>query len=67
MDEIVCVGTYFNEGEAELAKGLLEANGIVAMILSDTAGDMFPPFAEGGYRLCVQPADAEKAQELLPD
>jgi hypothetical protein len=38
--KLVVVQSYGTEGEAEVAKGVLESSGIEAMILADTAGRM---------------------------
>jgi hypothetical protein len=67
MDEIVCIKTYPSRIEAQIAKGLLEKNGIKAIVSADDAGGMHPDllWGTGGARLLVQEKDKEKAASLL--
>lgn len=60
------VGHFMDEGEAELARGFLEARGIPARIARDTAG--WYPSALGamtGIRLLVPASLAAEAESLL--
>ncbi|HVH10617.1 MAG TPA: hypothetical protein VM736_12550 [Gemmatimonadales bacterium] len=67
MGELVCIRTFPSRLEAELAKGLLEARGISAMVSMDDAGGMRPEMAFiKGASLFVEPQVAERALELLP-
>jgi hypothetical protein len=65
--DLVVVQSYVTEGEAELAKGILESAGIEAMILADTAGRMRDHLAWSGvgHRVLVREEDAAAARELL--
>jgi len=67
MKELICVKTYPNRIDAELAKALLEENGIKAMILGDDVGGAYPAllWGAGGARLLVQEKNKEKAIFLL--
>jgi hypothetical protein len=65
-DEIVVLRKYVNEIEAGLAATILEANGIPAQVLADTAGGAYPSMAlVFPVRLLVRAADAELAAQIL--
>ena len=65
-DEIVVLRQYGNEFEARFAAMALEANGIPAQVLADTAGGAYPSMAlVFPVRLLVRAADAELAREIL--
>lgn len=52
--------------EAKLARGMLEAKGIEAMIEADDCGGQRPLMgASAGVRLLVRRSDAEKVGKLL--
>ena len=63
--ELVVVGTFLNQIEAEMAKGALEAAEIESMISADDAGGLRPHLWMGGVRLLVRAEDAEHATEIL--
>ena len=67
MSELVCVETFPDRLEAEMAKTLLEANGINAAFSADDAGGMRPDlgFTSGGVKLFVLDENVERAVELL--
>lgn len=67
MANLVTVSSYPSRIEAEVAKGLLESNGIKSAITADDAGGMEPyPMSNSyGVRLKVSEEDFEKAQEIL--
>jgi hypothetical protein len=67
QDDLVVVQSYATEGEAEVAKGVLESSGIDAMIQADTAGRMREHLAWSGlgHRVLVREEDAAAAQTLL--
>ena len=67
MPDFVCVKTCLSKPEAEVAKTVLEANGIEVMTSTDDCGGMRPhlAFATGGIRLMVKQQDAQKALEIL--
>jgi hypothetical protein len=65
-DDIVVLRKYGNEVEAQFAATVLEANGIPARVMADTAGGAFPSMALlFPIRLLVRAADADLARELL--
>lgn len=66
--EPVTVRKYMVEHEADLARAVLEAHGIEALILRDNAGGMLPslqPLFQ--IRLVVRREDAEEAREILSE
>src|SRR5262249_35625045 len=65
--DLVVVQSYSTEGEAEVAKGVLESSGIDAMIQADTAGRMREHLAWSGlgHRVLVREEDATEARRLL--
>ncbi|MBU1102232.1 DUF2007 domain-containing protein [Patescibacteria group bacterium] len=67
MKELICIKTYPNRADAELARTLLEENGIKAMVSGDDAGGAYPGllWGTGGARLLVRKKDKEKALSLL--
>jgi hypothetical protein len=65
-DDVVVLREYSKEVEAHLDAAVLEANGIPARVLADTAGGAIPAIAViFPIRLLVRAADAELARELL--
>jgi Putative prokaryotic signal transducing protein len=67
QSDLVVVQSYGTEGEAEVAKGVLESSGIDAMIQADTAGRMREHLAWSGlgHRVLVREEDAAVARSLL--
>lgn len=66
-DEKVIIATYDNVFEADLAKGLLEENGVEASLNNEMVNSILPSFAGGMYRLeLVVPLEkAETAKAIL--
>jgi hypothetical protein len=65
-DDIVVLRQYLNEMEARLAATILEANGVPAQVLADTAGGAYPSMAlVFPVRLLVRAADATLAAAIL--
>ena len=65
---MICIKNFPNRIEAELAKNMLEINGLTAIILTDDCGGMRPHFQlDIGVRLMVKEEDAQKAQEILEE
>jgi Putative prokaryotic signal transducing protein len=64
---LVVLQTFGTRPEAEIAKGLLEAAQIDAMIQADTAGGMREHLAwsGGGFRVLVREEDAVEGREVL--
>lgn len=69
MSKIIPVKIYPSRAEANLAKGLLEENGIKATISADDYGGVGPHvlMGMGGARLMVREEDKEAAMHLLED
>ena len=67
QSDLVVVQSYGTEGEAEVAKGVLESSGIDAMIQADTAGRMREHLAWSGlgHRVLVREEDAAEARSIL--
>jgi hypothetical protein len=64
----VVVGTFQIEHEAELARAVLESNGVNAVVLRDNAGGMLPMLqALFQIRLVVAAEDAELARRILDE
>ena len=65
-DDIVVLRTFVNELDAHLAATILEANGIPAQVLADTAGGAYPSMGlVFPARLLVRADDATVATEIL--
>ncbi len=63
---MVVLKTYTSRAEAELAQGILQANGIEALVSSDDAGGMQPWLQQAlGVRLLVHHEDALRAAWVL--
>jgi hypothetical protein len=67
QSDLVVVQSYATEGEAEVAKGVLESSGIDGIIQADTAGRMREHLAWSGlgHRVLVREEDAAAARNLL--
>jgi hypothetical protein len=67
MSNLVCVKTFPDRLQADMAKQLLEANGITASVSADDMGGMRPDlaFTSGGVKLFVLDENADKALALL--
>jgi hypothetical protein len=67
MDKLVCIKVFGSRMEAEMAQGVLAAQGIEARVLSDDAGGVYPAIllGTGGARLMVNQAAVDEAMELL--
>jgi Putative prokaryotic signal transducing protein len=61
--ELVAVSTFRSTADAQIAKGVLDEEGIDSMIRSDNAGGMYPALA--GADLLVRSEDLAKATEAL--
>lgn len=67
MSNLVCVKTFADRLQADMARSLLEANGITASVSADDMGGMRPDlaFTSGGVKLFVLDDNAAKALALL--
>ncbi len=65
-DATVTIRTYSDEPSAQLARSILEANGIAASVRSDGSSGFEPQLAfVRGVRVVVRGEDAVAALELL--
>ena len=67
MSDLICIKTYINREEAELARGFLETNGVGAAVFADDCGGARPHLQIAGVRLMVGEEDVEKATQLLKE
>ena len=68
QDEVVVVENFSTRMEAEMAAGVLEAEGVYALVTADDAGGTYPPLQYlRGVRLIVSPEDEKRAREILTD
>ncbi len=68
LDDAIVLETFASRIEAEMAAGLLESEGIEAMVLADDAGGAYPMLQfVRGVRLLVYREDAYRAREILKD
>ena len=63
--ELITVGNYVLLYEAELAQSVLDDAGIESVLLDDNVGRMLPWIVVGGFKVQVNPEDAEAARGLL--
>jgi Putative prokaryotic signal transducing protein len=67
-EPIVTVRTFASELEAQLAKAILAASGIPAVVMHDDAGGMLPSLTfVRGVRLAVRREHARRALALLDE
>jgi len=65
-DSIVVLRTFANELAAEIARAVLDAHHIPALVLRDDAGGMYPSLTfVHGVRLAVRRDDVEEALAVL--
>ena len=66
-DKLVTLQSFGSQGEADLAKSLLESAGIDSAIVADRAGGMRDHLAWSGFgfKLLVREEDAAAAHEIL--
>lgn len=66
MTGIVVLRTFANEADARFAAAVLDANGVPARVVADTAGGALPSMALfSPFRLLVHAEDATLALEIL--
>lgn len=67
MEKLVKAAAFLDINEAYLAKGLLESEGIEALLFDEhSAVVVYTPYAVGGLRLMVKESDLERAKNILP-
>jgi hypothetical protein len=66
FDDAVILETFPNRVSAEMAQGLLEAEGIDAVVMADDAGGAYPMLQFiRGVKLMVAPEDEARSREIL--
>lgn len=63
--KLITVSTFRSAADAQIAKGILDEEGIDSMIRADNAGGMYP--AISGADLLVRSEDVAKAHDALQD
>ena len=66
MSDVMCVRTFRNRVEADLARSILEEEGVRALVSGDAEG-WAPYLAVGGVKLMVLDDDLERAEKLLSE
>lgn len=67
MEKLVKAAAFLDINEAYLAKGLLESEGIEALLFDEhSAIVVYTPYAVGGLRLMVKESDLDRAKSILP-
>ena len=65
-NELISIHTFNYRHEAELAKGMLDTNGICAVVFSDDAGSQAVSLQfVGGAKLMVKQQDENRAKAIL--
>ena len=62
---LITISTFRSTADAQIAKGILDEEGIDSMIRADNAGGMYP--AISGADLLVRSEDVAKAHDALQD
>ncbi len=66
LDDAVVLETFPNRIAAEMAAGLLESEGIEALVMADDAGGTYPMLQFiRGVKLMVAAEDEARAREIL--
>ena len=66
FDDAVVLETFSSRIEAEMAQGILESEGIEAIVMADDAGGAYPMLQfVRGVKLLVAAEDEARAQEIL--
>lgn len=65
-DDVVVFGMYDSPIEANIVKGVLESNGVIAGVMGDsTANALMQGFSQGAMRVVVFRKDLQKAQQIM--
>jgi len=68
LDDAIVLETFPNRIAAEMAAGLLESEGVEAIVMADDASGTLPPLQFiRGVRLLVYREDEARAREILRD
>lgn len=63
FSDLIFIETFRSTADAQIAKGVLDEEGIESMVRADNAGGMYP--ALSGAELLVRPEDADRAHDAL--
>jgi hypothetical protein len=61
--DLITISTFRSAADAQIAKGILDEEGIQSMIRADDAGGMYP--AISGAELRVRSEDVDRAHDAL--
>ena len=65
-DDVVVLAMYDSPVDANIIKGVLETNGVIAGVMGDsTANALMQGFRQGAIRVVVLRKDLQKAREIL--
>lgn len=65
-DDVVVFAMYDSPIEANIVKGVLETNGVIAGVMGDsTANALMQGFTQGAIRVVVLRRDLERAQQIM--
>lgn len=65
-DDVVVFAMYDSPIEANIVKGVLESNGVIAGVMGDsTANALMQGFSQGSMRVVVFRKDLERAQAIM--
>ena len=65
-DDVVVFDMYDSPVDANIVKGVLESNGVIAGVMGDsTANALMQGFSQGAIRVVVLRRDLEKARQIM--
>lgn len=64
MADLICIKKFGSRHDADVAKSVLDANGIKSFVQSDDAGGMYP-FMTEQIQLLVKSTDVQEANKIL--
>ena len=65
-DDVVVFGKYDNPVDANIVKGVLESNGVIAGVMGDsTANALMQGFSQGAMRVVVFRKDLQRAKQIM--
>jgi len=65
-DDVVVFDMYDSPVDANIVKGVLESNGIIAGVMGDsTANALMQGFTQGAIKVVVLRKDLQKAKEIM--
>ena len=65
-DDVIVFGMYDSPIEANIVKGVLESNGVIAGVMGDsTANALMQGFPQGTMRVVIFRKDLQKARQIM--